>query len=114
LNQSHDTPIRLSNGAVFHRPEERVREYCSIEVYRDIWYRGGYDDHHNMTDVVTEDDLEAADNLYAHMNSEDRRRIRSNPEIPSKLAAVRDDELGEVSDEEWCGAGGSMRCSPKR
>ena len=94
-------PIRLSNGVVFHRPEERIREYCNIEVYRDIAYRGGYDDHHSITDVVTEDDLEAANNLYAHMNSEDRRRIRGNPEIHSKLAAVGDAELGEVSDEEW-------------
>ena len=91
----------MSNGVVFHRPEERIREYCAIEVYRDIGYRGGYDDHHNMTDAVTDDDLEAADNLHAHMNSEDRRRIRGNPEIPSKLALVRDDELGKVSDEEW-------------
>lgn len=101
LNQEHDTTVRLSNGAVFHRPEERIREYCAIEVYRDRGYRGGYDDHHSITDVVTVDDLEAADNLYAHMNSEDRRRIRANPQIPSKLAAVRDAELGEVSDEEW-------------
>lgn len=94
-------PIRLSNGVVFHRPEERIREYCNIEVYRDIGYRGGYDDHHNITDVVTEDDLEAANNLYAHLSSEDRRRIRGNPDIDSKLAAVRDAELGEASDEEW-------------
>jgi hypothetical protein len=91
----------LSNGAVFYRPEERIREYCTIEVYRDIGYRGGYDDHHSMTNVVTEDDLEAADNLHAHMSSVDRRRIRGNPEIPSRLAVVRDAELGEVSDKEW-------------
>jgi hypothetical protein len=101
LNQGSGAPIRLSNGVVFHRQEERIREYCAIEVYRDIGYRGGYDDHHNITDIVTEDDLEAADNLHAHMSWGDRKRIRGNPEIPSKLAAVRDAELGEVSDEEW-------------
>jgi hypothetical protein len=91
----------LNNGVVFHRPEERIREYCAIEVYRDVGYRGGYDDHQNVTDIVTEEDLEAANNLYAHMTLEDRRRIRGNPKIPSKLAAVRDAELGEMSDEEW-------------
>jgi hypothetical protein len=101
LNQGNITPIRLSNGAVFYRPEERIREYCSIEVYRDVGYRGGYDDHHNSSDVITDDDLEAADNLYAHMSSEDRKRIRGNHEIPPKLALVRDDELGGVSDEKW-------------
>lgn len=85
LNQGDDMLIRLSNGVVFHRPEERIREYCNIEVYRDIGYRGGYDDHRNITDAVTEDDLEAANNLYAHMSSEDRRRIRGNPEILSLI-----------------------------
>lgn len=98
---SNVAPIRLNNGVVFYRPEERIREYCTIEVYRDIGYRGGYDDHHNATDVVTEDDLEAANNLYANMSSGARRRILGNPEIPSRLAAVRDAELGEVSDKEW-------------
>jgi hypothetical protein len=94
-------PIRLSNGVVFNRPEERVREYCAIEVYRDIGYRGGYDDHHNITDAVTADDLEAADNLYSNISLRDRRRIIGNPEISSKLAAVRDDELAQVPDQEW-------------
>ena len=97
----NDTRIRLNNGVVFYRPEERIREYCAIEVYRDIGYRGGYDDHHDTTNVVTKDDLEAADNLYANMSSGDRRRILGNPEIPSKLAAVKDAELGEVPDKEW-------------
>jgi hypothetical protein len=91
----------LSNGVVFYRPEDRIREYCSIEVYRDIGYRGGYDDHHNITDTVTVDDLEAADSLYANISLGDRRRMIGNPEISSKLAAVRDAELGEVSDQEW-------------
>ena len=101
MNQSNDTTVRLNNGVVFYRPEARVREYCSIEVYRDIGYRGGYDDRLNVSDVVTEDDLDAANNLYAKISSEDRRRILGDPEIPSKLAAVRDAELGEVQDEEW-------------
>ncbi len=95
------TSIRLSNGFVFHRPEERVREYCAIEVYRDSGYRGGYDDHHNMSDTVTVDDLEAADNLYGNISLRDRRMIIGNPEISSKLAAVTDVDLGDIQDEEW-------------
>jgi len=95
------TAIRLSNGFVFNRPEERIREYCSIEVYRDIGYRGGYDDHHNVTDIVTAEDVEAANNLYANISLRDRRRMIGNPGISSTLASVRDTELGGIPDEEW-------------
>jgi len=94
-------PIRLSNGAIFQRPEERIREYCAIEVYRDIGYRGGYDDHHSITDAVTAEDIEAANNLYANLTLLDRRRMVGNAAISAKLAAVMDIDLGEASDEEW-------------
>jgi len=96
-------PIRivLGNGAEFNHPEERIREYCEIEVYRDINYRGGYDDHNAVTDSVTGDDLEAANNLYANLDSRERMRIVGSSEIPQRLAVVKDRDLGEGSDEEW-------------
>lgn len=109
LSQGCDTTIRLSNGVVFSHPLERIREYCDIEVYRDIGYRGGYDDHHNVTDIVTAEDLEAADNLYANLSSMDRRRILGDPAIPSKLAAVKDAELREMPDGEWEGVKATVR-----
>jgi hypothetical protein len=93
--------IVLGNGAEFGRPEERIREYCEIEVYRDVNYRGGYDDHLNLTDSLTNDDLEAANNLYANLDSLDRRRLLGSPEIPKRLAPLKDSELGEMKDEGW-------------
>ena len=96
-------PIRLSNGTAFWRPEERIREYCEVEVYRDINYVGGYDDRHSVTDAVTGDDLEAADNLYARLGALDKMRILHDEKIPPLLAAVRDVELGEVREEDWEG-----------
>jgi len=93
----------LSNGAEFHRAEERIREYCDIEVYRDIGYKGGYDDHLNVTDAVTAEDLEAANNLHASMTTLDRKRILGKPTIPARLAAVKDAELAEIPAREWEG-----------
>jgi hypothetical protein len=91
----------LDNGAVFGRAEDRIREYCGIEVYVDRNYKGGYDDHHNVTDSVTPDDVEAANNLYAQISSLDRERLVRNPEIPAKLAVIKDADLGGLGFEEW-------------
>ena len=96
--------ITLANGAVFERPEERIREYCEVEVYRDRNYRGGYDDHRNATDSVTADDVEAANNLYARLSSLDKGRITHSVEIQERLAAVRDTELGGLDEAGWKGA----------
>lgn len=96
--------IILTNGTTFWRAEDRIREYCEIDVYRDINYRGGYDDRHNVTDTITSDDLESADNLYARLSALDRIRILHDERIPPLLAAVKDAELGEMNDEEWEGA----------
>ena len=95
--------ILLSNGARFDNAEARIREYCEVEVYRDIGYRGGYDDHHNVSDIVSREDIEAANNLYAYLDSLDRERILRNPRIPSLLATVKDVDLGSLTDEDWEG-----------
>jgi hypothetical protein len=91
----------LTNGVEFHRAEERIREYCDIEVYRDRNYKGGYDDRRNVTDSVTKEDLEAANNLNALMSPLESKMILRNPEIPRLLAAVKDLELGNLTDDEW-------------
>jgi hypothetical protein len=101
LSQECDAKIVLSNGVEFNRAEERLREYCEIEVYSDRNYVGGYDDRHNVTDSISKEDIEAANNLYAMIHQLDSRRILGNPQIPSLLAAVSDSELGDIADEEW-------------
>jgi len=93
--------IVLSNGTRFERAEERIREYCEVEVYEDRNYAGGYDDRHNITDSITAEDLESANNLYAGIRRTDFRKIIGNPEIPLKLSAVKDEEIGDTTDEQW-------------
>ncbi len=46
--------IELSNDAFITNPEERIREYCRVEVYR------GYDDGHDVTDTITVENIRAA------------------------------------------------------
>ena len=101
MSQGREPVIRLANGAVFTHPEERIREYCEIEVYRDVGYRGGYDDHHRVDNRVTHEDLEAANNLYALLTVQDRQRIVHDQRIPVLLAGVADVDLGSLTDESW-------------
>ncbi|HKT21176.1 MAG TPA: DUF6308 family protein [Nitrososphaerales archaeon] len=96
--------IALANGAVFERAPERVREYCEVEVYRDRNYRGGYDDHHSITDSVTAEDVEAANNMYARLSALDKGRMTHSSEIQERLGAIKDAELAEVDGPEWKGA----------
>lgn len=88
---------------VFERAEERIREYCEIEVYRDRNYSGGYDDHHSVNDTVTDEDIEAANNLHANLSSLDRGRLTHSAGISARLTALEDDELGEIEDYRWKG-----------
>lgn len=99
----------LNNGVEFHRAEERIREYCDIEVYRDRNYSGGYDDRRNVTDSIAKEDLEAANNLYARMGPLDFKMILGNPDISRLLPAVKDLGLGDVTDEEWNDVRASVR-----
>ena len=101
MGENRPLRISLANGVEFHRAEERIREYCDVEVYRDKNYRGGYDDRHNVTDSITKEDLEAANNLHAGLDPRESRMIAGNPEIPRLLATIRDVELGSLTDEDW-------------
>jgi len=101
--------VVLANGVEFNHPEERIREYCDVEVYRDRNYRGGYDDRSSVTDAITKEDLEAANNLHAMITTIDFRRILGNPEIKHLLPDVRDAELGALTDEELDGVKAGLR-----
>lgn len=102
MTQTGSLEIVMINGTVFCRPEERIREYCEIDVYRDIHYVGGYDDRHSVTDTVTDEDIEAANNFYAHISGLERDRILHNQSLTPFLSAIADSELGEVKEGgEW-------------
>jgi len=90
--------IRLRDDIEIPNPEERVREYCEIEVYR------GYDDQHSPDNVITLKDIKAANSLYAMIdryNSNESSRILTSSTIPLLLEKVRNEDLSKMSDVEW-------------
>ena len=55
----------FSNGKSILNPEDRIREYCEIEIYQ------GYDDKHSITNKITRYDVDAANKLYAMIDRYD-------------------------------------------
>ena len=88
------------NGTRIGNAEERIREYCDIEIYR------GYDDCHSINDTITIDDINAANILYAgidrfdHMESQ---RILRCVSVSPLLRRIEDVDLGNQSSTEWSG-----------
>lgn len=92
------TAILLSNGTRFENAEERIREYCEIEVYQ------GYDDRHSIDNRITTDDVQAANELYAMIDRYDATessRIVGAAEVESALANVEDFDLACLDSQEW-------------
>jgi len=90
--------IVLANGTKFCNTEERIREYCDIEIYR------GYDDCHNINDTIAIDDIRAANRLYANIgrfDATESSRILSCASISPLLHAVDDVDLGDLSSTGW-------------
>lgn len=87
--------IELSNGAFITNPEERVREYCRVEVYR------GYDDCHDISDIVTQENIRAANRLFARIGETVAKRIMQSPHIRCVLSQVPNTNLGEMGDPDW-------------
>lgn len=90
--------ICFSNVFVLNNPEERIREYCNIEIYR------GYDDCHNITNKISWKDIQVADRLYANIvrfwRSAAEEMVRST-EIPVLLRRIENSDLGDILDSEW-------------
>lgn len=90
--------IRLRDDIKIPNPEERIREYCEIEIYR------GYDDQHSVDNVITSKDVKAANFLYAMIdryNPSESSRILKSSTIPLLLAKVGNKDLFTMSDVEW-------------
>ena len=90
--------IRLRDDVVFEDPESRIREYCEIEVYC------GYDDEHEIDDEITQDDIDAANELCAMIDLYDRgesRRVLNNSSISRLLSTIPNKDIYTVSNEEW-------------
>lgn len=99
--------IRLRDDVVFDDPESRIREYCEIEVY---W---GYDDRHSINDVISKDDVDAANELYAMIDrydqNESNRLLRRMKSISESLSVLSNVPLYTLNDEEWNNLQGDIR-----
>ena len=91
--------IRLRDDIVFHDPENRIREYCEIEVY---W---GYDDKHKIDDVITRDDIDAANALYAMIDrydkTESRSLLRKSKNIMEIICKIPNVPIHTLNEDEW-------------
>jgi hypothetical protein len=91
--------INLSDGRLlFPLPEDRIREYCRLEVYH------GYDDFHSVDSVVSRKDIEATKRIFSmidqHEHSESISILNSSAIAPA-LSRVPDEELGTIPNEDW-------------
>lgn len=91
--------IRLRDDVFFEDPESRIREYCEIEVYE--WY----DDQHAENNVITKNDIDSSNKVYAMSTRYDKNegnRIQSQSgKISPLLAEIPLDPIFTYSDEEW-------------
>lgn len=87
--------IKLSKGIVISDIENRIREYCQVEIYH------GYDDYHEVNNTITLENINAANKLFARISKPAAERIIHSEMIRNSLAVIDYRELGEISEEEW-------------
>ncbi|MHA1169593.1 MAG: DUF6308 family protein, partial [Candidatus Hodarchaeales archaeon] len=91
--------IRLRDDVYFDDPEPRIREYCDIEVYQ------GYDDQHTVDDLITQRDIDSANNLYAMINrydpKEGARILDQAPKIATMLGKISNEAIYLYEDKDW-------------
>ncbi|NQS88674.1 hypothetical protein HQ584_02645 [Patescibacteria group bacterium] len=87
--------IKLCNGVVINDPEDRIREYCRVEIYY------GYDDCHEVNNAITQCNIDAANKLFARISKMVAERIIQSENIRNTLTVIDDKELGEINKEEW-------------
>ena len=91
--------IKLREDVVFSDPQSRIREYCEIEIYH------GYDDKHSIDNVISQRDVDAANNLYAMIGRYDKdesaRLLSHSKSIIRFLASIPNVNIHEVVDSEW-------------
>jgi len=91
--------IELRRAILFKKPAERIREYCEIEVYRE------YDGSHNINNTISEEDIQAANTLYAAIDrddtSESTRLLEISEQIAKKLDRVPNTPLHKIPIKDW-------------
>jgi hypothetical protein len=91
--------IRLRDDVFFSDPESRIREYCEIEVYF------GYDDKHSVDNIITQSDIDAANELYAmidlYFKGTSRRILDKSSSLAPLLSSIPHQPIDGFKDNEW-------------
>jgi hypothetical protein len=87
--------ITFGNGIIIKNPEDRIREYCKIEIYR------GYDDRHEVNQTISWENINVANKVFARIGTEVAEKIIESEEIRNALTIIANKELGEIIDDEW-------------
>ncbi len=97
--------IHFANCWTIEKPDERIREYTEIEVYK------GYDDAHSVNNELSLADILAADKLYAQImrfRRQTAEQIIQSEAIREQLRQVENAELGAISESTWSYARNSV------
>lgn len=98
--------IHFANGWTIENPEERIREYTEVEVYK------GYDDAHSVNNELSSADIYAADKLYAQImrfRKQTAEQIIRSQAIREQLRRVENAEFGAIGESEWTYVRDSVR-----
>lgn len=91
--------IKLHDDIVFDNPQSRIQEYCEIEVCQ------GYDDKHSVDDIITKEDVLAANELYANINRydkyENKRLLSRSKSISRILSTISNVDILRVKSDDW-------------
>lgn len=96
--------IKFSNGEIITNLEERIREYCRVEIYF------GYDDQHDVNNIITLQNIKAANRLFARIGQEVKDRIIGSQIIEDLLVPIENIELGSLNDYSWREYKEKIRC----
>lgn len=87
--------IKLSNRLPIIKPEDRVREYCRVEI------PSGYDNCHEVNNTITSKNISAANRLSARISKVVAERIIQSENVRNALAVIDNRDIGEINKEEW-------------
>ena len=87
--------IILAKRFQIPNPEERIREYLRVEIFR------GYDDKHAIDNIISQKDIRAANQLFARIGQETAKRLQTSSQLQNILSEVKNEGIGELSPNKW-------------
>lgn len=72
----------LLNGEKLHNIEERIRDYCRVEIY------DGYDNYHSVDNYITQNDVNVANSIFAWISKVEAGKIINSKNIQNALRLI--------------------------